>query len=251
VSGTSAALENSQWSGKTQMPLAGLLARFQKKGFEGPYYRGILGKARFLLESVGWRTEFVFAGTRESLALACPLRSTKLILARVTSFSELETFRGELEREYYQGYLEAWRRPFTWGEQLVIGTVDGRIAAFAWVQRGTQEGFPTYYGRLFESDARILRVGVVPSFRRQGLNSAMMHGLLERLLAEGFRRVFAESHKYNVPSVRTFLKVGFRAVGAIRIVTVPGGREFLRWASSADFESHLRELDINLDATPQ
>jgi GNAT superfamily N-acetyltransferase len=233
------------------MKLASLLARFQKMGFEGPFYRGIRGKARFLFESIAWRTEFIFAGTRESFASVRPPGPTQLVLTPITSFAELEIFRSQLEAEYYHGYLEAWRSPFTWGEEVVIGTMDGRIAAFAWVQRGTAEGFPTYYGRLFERDARILRVGVVPRFRRRGLNSAMMHVLLERLLAEGFRRVFAESHKYNLPSVRTFLRVGFRPVGSITVLTLPLEREFVRWSSAADIESHLRELDINMDATAQ
>jgi RimJ/RimL family protein N-acetyltransferase len=232
------------------MPLARMLDRFRSMGFEGPYYRGVRGKARFLFESIAWRTEFVFEGTRESVALVRPPPPAHLVLTTVTSFAELEIFRSELDTEFYAGYIEAWRNPFTWGERAVIGTVGSRIAAFAWVQRGTAKGFPTYYGRLFEQDARILRVGVVPTFRRQGLNSAMMRGLLDRLLAEGCRRVFAESHKYNLPSVRTFLKVGFRAVGAIRVVAVPGQRDVVRWLPSEDTERHLRDLDLHTNPLP-
>ena len=231
------------------MRLGSLLARFQKTGFEGPFYRGVRGKARFLFESIAWRTEFIFAGTRESFASVRAPASTPVTLTQVTSFEELEIFRSQLEEEYFHGYLETWRSPFTWGERVVIGTISGRLAAFAWVQRGTQEGFATPYGRLFEKDARILRVGVVPTFRRQGLNSTLMRGVLEGLLGEGFERVFAESHKYNVPSVRTFLRVGFRAVAAITVMTVPGGGEYIRWSHPGDAESHLRELGINFDAT--
>jgi RimJ/RimL family protein N-acetyltransferase len=79
----------------------------------------------------------------------------------------------------------------------------------------------------------------------------MMHQLLEDLLEDGFQRVFAESHKYNVPSVRTFLRVGFRLVSAIIVLTLPRERQFVRWCSSDDLESHLRELGIRLDAVPQ
>ena len=71
----------------------------------------------------------------------------------------------------------------------------------------------------------------------------MMYTLLERLLAEGFVRVFAESHKYNVPSVRTFLKVGFRAVALLTVVSIPGTGELVRWGSLRDVETHLRDLD--------
>lgn len=227
------------------MQLASLLARFQTMGFEGPFYRGLRGKARFILESVAWRTEFIFAGTRDSLASVPPPPPAPLTIAAISSFAELEIFRTQLEAEYYSGYLDSWRRPFGWGEQVMVGTIDGRIAAFAWVQRGTPEGFPTYYNRLFQSDARILRVGVVPTFRRQGLNSAMMRALLERLLTEGFGRVFAESHKYNVPSVRTFLRVGFRPVGSITVLTIPGEGEFVRWSPYVNVEAHLRELGLS------
>jgi len=231
------------------MRLARLLARFRTMGFDGPYYIGVRGKARFLIESLMWRTEFIFEGTRQSFELVRPPAPTELALTPVTSFAGLEMFRAQLDAEFYQGYIEGWRRPFTWGEQAVIGTIGSRIAAFAWIQRGTAEGFPTYYGHLFEKDARILRVGVVPTFRRQGLNSAMMRGLLDSLLAEGFRRVFAESHKYNLPSVRTFLKVGFRTVGTIRVVKLPGKKEIVRWLPSADIERHLLDLDLRMDAT--
>jgi ribosomal protein S18 acetylase RimI-like enzyme len=227
------------------MGVTSLFARFRKMGFEGPYYRGIPGKARFLFESIAWRTEIVFVATPESFAAVRPLKGADLRLDRITSFSGLEKFRRQLEAEYYDGFLDSWRRPFTWGEEVTIGIIGGQVGAFAWVQRGQRNGFPTYYGRLFERDARILRVGVVPSFRRQGLNSAMMQGLLAQLLEQGFERVFAESHKFNVPSVRTFVKVGFTPIGAITVLRLPRDRQFVRWSSSG-IESHLREVGISL-----
>jgi GNAT superfamily N-acetyltransferase len=227
------------------MTLASMLARFQKMGFEGPFYSGLVGKARFIFESIAWRTEFVFIGTRESFAAARPLPGPDLEIATITAFHDLEPFRTELEAEYYPGYLDTWRRPFTWGEQVMIGVIANRIAGFAWVQRGHAGGSPTYYGCLFENEARVLRVGVVPSFRRQGVNSKMMRGILEQLLQDGFDRVFAESHKYNLPSVRTFLKVGFRTLSAITVVNIPREGEFIRWCDPADTGSHLRTLGLD------
>jgi RimJ/RimL family protein N-acetyltransferase len=76
----------------------------------------------------------------------------------------------------------------------------------------------------------------------------MMHAILDGLLGEGFNRVFAESHKYNVPSVRSFLRVGFRAVASITVVAVPGEGEYVRWLSPGVTQSHLRVLDLPLDA---
>src|SRR2546423_3437346 len=223
------------------MRLGRLFARIQSVGFEGPFYQGVSGKLRFLFETVGSRREFVFLGTRDSFASARP--ELPLELTIVGSFDGLEMLRSQLDAEYYPGFLDTWRKPFSWGEQVALGSVAGQLAAFAWVQHGNSEGFPTYYNRLFENDARILRVGVLPTFRRRGLNSRMMYTLLERLLAEGFVRVFAESHKYNVPSVRTFLKVGFRAVALLTVVSIPGTGELVRWGSLRDVETHLRDLD--------
>ena len=227
------------------MRLRALLDRIQRVGFEGPFYRGLTGKARFVFETVGWRTEFIFVGTKESMAAArATSRPIQLSLRTIKSFTALEKFRAELDAEYYAGYTDQWRAPFTWGEQVVLGLVGERLAGFAWLQRGSAEGFPIYYGRLYEKDARILRVGVVPSFRRQGVNAGMMRELLASLLNEGFERVFAESHKFNLPSVRTFLGAGFRAASVIRVVSIPGSGEHVRWLAPTAVERHLRDLDL-------
>jgi ribosomal protein S18 acetylase RimI-like enzyme len=212
-------------------------------GFEGPFYEGVRGKLRFLVESLAWRREFIFVATRESAASAPRLNSADIELVVLTSFDAVKKFGPELEEQYYPGFIDAWERPFTWGEQLVLGTVAGKVAAFAWVQRGTPEGFPTYYGRLLAKDARILRVGVLPRFRRRGLNSEMMRSVLELLLGDGVERVFAESHKYNVPSVRTFLKSGFRVLGMLTVLSIPGEGEYVRWSADG-IEGHLRDLEI-------
>jgi GNAT superfamily N-acetyltransferase len=221
--------------------LAGVAARVRKKGFEGPFYRGALGKLRFVAESTLWRRELVFAATPAGLAPA-PATELPLVLHPVRSFAEVEPFRAGLEAEYYPGYVEPWRDPFTWGETAVVGTVDGAAACFAWLQRGTPEGFPTYYNRIFEGEARILRVGVVPSFRRRGLNTLLLHRMLEGLFAEGASRVFIECYQYNVPSARAFVRVGFRAVGLITVVELPMMNGFIRWAPPGRAAEELRRI---------
>ena len=226
------------------MQLRALLKRIKGAGFEGPFYRGIRGKARFIFETLAWRTEFIFVGTEESLVSARVSQQLALSLRPITSFSALEHFRAELESEYYPGFVDKWRAPFTWGEQVVLGTIENRVAGFAWVQLGTAEGFPTYYRRLYTGEARILRVGVVPTFRRRGVNTTMMRELLRSLLMQGVERVFAESHKFNVPSVRTFLNAGFRPMGAIKVVSLPGRSERVRWLPDSMIAQHLADLGL-------
>ena len=226
------------------MRSTGLLARFKTMGFEGPFYRGARGKLRFLIESAIWRREFLFLGTRDSLATTATAGGPPLRVLEAKSFDELERYRSQLDADYYPGFLENWRRPFSWGESVVLALANDEVAAFAWIQRGSKTGFPTYYSRLLEDEARILRVGVVPRFRRQGINSQLMRACLQRLIGEGFGRVYAESHKYNVPSVRTFLKAGFRIDGLMSVLSVPGSGERIRWSSPSVIDAHLREIGI-------
>jgi hypothetical protein len=72
----------------------------------------------------------------------------------------------------------------------------------------------------------------------------MMRELLGSLLSEGFERVFAESHKFNVPSVRTFLGAGFRAASAIRVVAIPGKGEHVSWLPPGAVARHLADLHL-------
>lgn len=224
----------------------GLLARLRRKGFEGPFYSGVQGKIRFLIESTVARSELIFVANPGSFAAVASPASPAIELHGVRSFAELGGFGASLEAEYYPGYLEALRAPFTWGEEAVVATMEGTPAGIAWLQFGTVDGFPSYYGRMFKGEARVLRVGVVPSFRRRGINTAMLHGVLAQLFAAGTVRVYIECYKYNLPSVRTFLRVGFRLAGVITVLELPGTKGFVRWANVRPVEEEFHRLGIEL-----
>lgn len=204
--------------------------QLRRKGFVGPRYEGMRGKLRFLLESIVWRREIVFAATPESFRAVPHPGGPALEFHLARRFDDLERFRSDLDAEYYPGYIEAWRGPFTWGEQAVVGTLGSRAACFAWMQFGTAEGYSTYYGRLLEREARVLRVGVAPSFRRGGVNKRLNHHLLERLFGSGHTRVYIECYRNNLPSVRTFLRVGYLPLGELSVVSIPPLRGFVRWS---------------------
>ena len=223
-----------------------LAARLQRRGFDGPFYRGFRGKLRFALESTVARTEIVFIATPESFAAAPRPTGPDLELHPAECFADLEPFRAGLEAEYHPGYIDSWSAPFTWGERAVVGTVGGRVACYNWMQFGTRQGFPTYWGRMFEGEARVLRGGVVPAFRRGGLNTLMKHRLLEQFFSQGMSRVYAECYKYNVPSVRTLLKIGFYPVGLIRVLEVGPARNFVKWLPVERIAGEFREMGIDL-----
>jgi GNAT superfamily N-acetyltransferase len=226
-----------------------LSRKWATKGFDGPFYAGVRGKIRFFVESTIGRSEIIFTATPASFGAVAPPTGPPIELVRATSFAELERFKTAFDAEYYPGYVEAWRAPFTWGEQAVVALVDGRPAGFAWLQFGNARGFPTYYGRIFEHEARVLRVGVAPSFRRQGVNTAMMYGVLASLFASGVKRACIECHKYNTPSVRTFLRVGYRPAAMITVLELPGMRRFVRWRSVESAAGEFTRLGIELMPT--
>ena len=226
--------------------LARIAARARRVGFEGPFYEGVLGKARFLVESTVARSELIFVATPSSLRSDADAITLDLRVA--SNVDALAPYRAAFDAEYYEGFSESWNAPFTWGEEAVVGLVGGAPAAIAWVQRGTVQGFPTYHGPLLADDARILRVGVAPSFRRRGVNTALMRAMLRHLFAEGRRTVFIECYLNNVPSVKTFLRVGFQPVGLIDVLELPGLRRFVRWRALADAEQRLATYDVRLGA---
>lgn len=228
--------------------LARIAARARRVGFEGPFYEGVVGKARFLLESTIARSELIFVATPGSLRSDGDPVSLELRIA--PDVAALAPYRAAFDAEYYAGFSDSWHAPFTWGEEAVVGLLDGAPAAIAWLQRGTVEGFPTYYGPMLSDDARVLRVGVAPSFRRRGVNTALMRGILRHLFNEGRRNVFIECYLNNVPSVKTFLRVGFRPVGLVDVLELPGLRRFVRWRSLADAERRLAKHDVRLTDAP-
>lgn len=224
--------------------LRSLARKWATKGFDGPFYAGVRGKIRFLIESTVIRSEIIFTATPASFGAVAPPAGPPIELLRATSFAQLEPFRTAFEAEYYPGYVDAWRAPFTWGEHAVIATIDGRPAGFAWLQFGNAQGFPTYYSRIFEHEVRVLRVGVAPSFRRRGVNTAMMYRILSDLFASAAERVCIECHKYNTPSARTFLRVGYRPTAMITVLEFPGMRRFVRWSNMDSAAGELARLGI-------
>ncbi|HSU13292.1 GNAT family N-acetyltransferase [Longimicrobium sp.] len=230
--------------------LSELAAKIRRKGFTGPRYVGLGGKLRFLRESTLARRELVFAATPESFAAAPAPQGPPLELHRIRAAAGLEPFRAGLAAAWYPGLVESFAPPLGWGEEAVIGTVDGEVACYCWMQFGTAEGFPTYYGRMLEREARILRAGVAPAFRRSGLNKLTMHRLLERSFAAGAERVWAECYLHNLPAARTFLRIGFRAVGVLTVLEAPPLRGFVRWSSLDPAAALYRRHGVDLLAAP-
>lgn len=223
-----------------------LARRLRHTGFIGPYYDGVLGRARFLAESVLARREIILAVTPVTFIEPDVASSDELQLHWITKFEDLVRFKEQFEQAYYPGFINRWKAPLTWGEQAVVGTIEGKVACYNWMQRGTPAGFPTYYGRLFDDEARVLRAGVLPTFRGRGVNRLMKRHLLNGLFADRVRRVYVECYARNVPSIRSLMGVGFSPIALITVIELPPLRRFVRWHSQGELEAALRRCDLSV-----
>jgi len=206
--------------------------RLSRKGFAGPFYQGLRGKLRFAFESLVYRKERVFVLHAEGFRLARVPLVPGFRVIRIESLPALEAYRAQLEQAWYPGLLEMWHGPWSWGERLYLGLLHNEPVSYNWLQKGTAQGHPTYWGRVFEGEYRILRGAVAPSWRGQGGNTAMKHAILADLFAQGAMRIYAECYARNVPSVRTLRSLGFREVGQLTVLEVPGFRGFVRWSAA-------------------
>lgn len=221
-----------------------LLARAQRRGFVGPHYSGLLGKFRFLGESVLYRNEFILTATPRSTTEEVEPAAPELVLHAINSAEELEPYTTEFDAAYHPGYTRSWPRRFEWGERAFVGTVNGKLACYNWLQEGTRGGYSTYYGRLFEHEARVLRAAVLPEFRGLGLNRVMKRAILRSLYDAEIERVYVEVYQHNVPSLKSLLRVGFQPMGMIAVIEAWPLKEFIRWRSQEQMVSALEALGL-------
>lgn len=233
--------------------LARLLARARTFGFEGATYSGVIGKLRFIAETVLWHEEIVFVATAYETAASTPARDSQIEFVAVANHAELARFAADFDAGYFPGCTAAWKAPFTWGERAMVGVSDGKGIAIAWVQCGTPAGFPTYYGPLLEGEARVLRVGVVPASRRRGVNTQLLQATVRWLITEGAVRVFIDCHAHNLPSIRSFLRVGFLPIAMIKVFELPWLRGFVRWKDLTGAAAVLEGLcaDLGIPCAPR
>ena len=215
------------------------LRRLTRRGYAGPSYQGLLGKLRFAWEESVWHEEIVWYATPGTWSAVAAPSLAGLELHAIQGPEAMDDVRGVFEREYYAGCLDEWARYFSWGERVVLARRSGQPVGFNWYQLGTQEGFQTFYGALFEDDGRVCRGGVFPSMRQQGINTKMKWLLLKRLFDGGVRRVYADCSRGNVASVRALAHAGFRPFGMLGTASI-GGRVYVRWKPVTPVLEELR-----------
>ncbi len=62
-------------------------------------------------------------------------------------------------------------------------------------------------------EGEILRIGVLPTYRRQGIGKQVLSRILERLQSQGVEKVFLEVRASNVAAQGLYGKMGFSVIG--------------------------------------
>ena len=78
--------------------------------------------------------------------------------------------------------------------------MDGQVVAYACASISFDEG-------------EILRIGVLPAFRRQGIGETVLARMLAQLQSRGVEKVFLEVRASNAPAQGLYGKMGFHIIG--------------------------------------
>lgn len=123
------------------------------------------------------------------------------------------TLRIELEKAVgaERVAMDAWEMEH--GAALWVARVDGRIAGLSMSRRGDR--FRKWFVPLTCDDVVIFRNMTLPGFRGRGVcPSLMRHILKEERRPRG--RAFIDCRVYNLASIRSIEKAGFRRIGKSR-----------------------------------
>jgi ribosomal-protein-alanine N-acetyltransferase len=86
-----------------------------------------------------------------------------------------------------------------------------------------------------EQEAEVLRLGVRPDLRRRGWGRVLLLGVLERLRAEGARRIYLEVRAGNDAAQSLYRAAGFRETGRRRgyYTNPPEDAVLMAWESGS------------------
>lgn len=99
---------------------------------------------------------------------------------------------------------------------VLVGSLPGQMQLSGWI-----------CFRLLPGEAELLRVGVIPVARREGLGRALVAAGLDRLGELGLSRCFLEVRRGNLPARALYEAFGFGAVGLRRAYYADGEDAFV------------------------
>ena len=174
------------------------------------------------------RTDVLLVATPDTVAQATSELNPAVSLRLVENSADFARFVSEFDAGYYPGYTASWQAIWGWGETLALALVNDRVAGFGWLQTGVPGGFGCPYACLFPGEFRVVRVGVLPSYRGRGVNTTFYHLLLRHLFSQRVSRVYIDCAKDNLPSLKAQLRAGFQPIGEMTVLGPMLGGHFIR-----------------------
>ena len=113
----------------------------------------------------------------------------------------------------------------TRGKKAFAAIVDSRIIGYAWLS--LQDEFEPFLGiniKVNKENGYIYDVYVNPDFRKKGVSTAVCNYMLQYLKMLGYKGVLVAVNTRNIPSMRTFKKMGFFTMNAFRVIRILGAR---------------------------
>jgi len=104
-----------------------------------------------------------------------------------------------------------------WSRSMLAGTLDHPGCLLVESDDGYALGT-----RVLE-EVELLRIGVLPSWRRQGRGRVLLQTFLEACMEEGASRVLLEVRSDNAPARKLYESNGFRSLGTRRRYYTDGG----------------------------
>lgn len=139
---------------------------------------------------------------RELLPSEHPLLEEFLYQAIFVPEGEKPPERKIVKKPELQVYIEGFgKRP---DDHALLGLVNGKPAGLCWVRVMDD------YGHV-DDETPSFAISLLPEYRGQGLGSALLGAMLDRLRQRGYRQASLAVQKRNY-AVRMYQKAGFRTV---------------------------------------
>jgi len=134
---------------------------------------------------------------------------------------EVIEFKDSVDRARYLKF----ENRLTKGREGFVALVGGRIVCYVWIS--FQDEYEPFLGmniELNQENGYIYDTYVIPEFRRKGINSAVCNRALEYIKNRGYKGTLTAVGGKNIPSIRTFKKLGFVEHKVFRVIRIFGIR---------------------------
>ncbi len=172
-----------------------------------------------------------------------PLPNPPKIDFRFGSRNDVRTF-DLAHHEYGAAEREFGLERMDQEDSLVVGESNGEVVFYAWLMYGQIDLDQRVYIPCFQEIAYSYKVFTVESARGRHICAAYYSFIKKRLLEAGYSRLVCRIAPANTASIRAHVGTGFRPVGRLWTMVVPGCRLF---AVDAEMRSWLQRSSASSD----